>query len=111
VSEWLVEVYAASLVARRSHFPSEGGSLYVPGEDLQGEMHRRGMLPRSAEVLTEKVRLDRIEPEGRSKVGDNWRDRMNGVRFSLRVRSDRAPTKAEMRPWELKRVTELEVPS
>jgi len=117
MAEFLVEVYVPSLVSKRAHFPffpandplGYAGLLYLPGEDLQAEMRRRGMLPEGSRILTAQVQLNKSEPDGRTKVSRGWRDVLHGLRIKFVLEAEREPTKGEVRPWELKKVAPLEV--
>jgi len=118
MAEFLVEVYAPTLVSRRAHFPAfpandplgYPGELYLPGEDLQAEMRRRGMIANDALVLTAQVQLGHSEPDGRTKRGSSsgWHDVLNGVRFKFVLEAENPPDKREVRPWELKKVTPMD---
>lgn len=113
--EYYVEVYVPTLVARRAHFPAFppndptgfAGLLYLPGEDLEAEMRHRGMIPRTACVLTRQIQLGVSEPDGRTKVGRGWRDILHGRRLKFALLSDHHPQRHEFRPWELKKVEEV----
>ena len=112
MTEYRVEVYVPTLVSRRAHFPAfpandplgYPGLLYLPGEDLEAEMRRRGMIPRTACILTAQIQLGQSEPDGRTKIGRRWVDLLHGVRLRFALLSDHEPTRAEVRPWELKKV-------